>query len=297
MSLITDNPPSGPRHRKSRQKSPGRLAVRWFVTFRWHLLLLFLSDLGRAMIRYKYDAFTTDNAYSARPVGGNLVTRAIDSIVRRRDTHVALRQRLDIVTSELVEAALSKRGDGVVRLVSGPVGLGRDLRQAWSRLEKLDTRPESWLEVFGIDIDASGTVLEEASRLASEMSVPLQTYRRDLLRDTALAKLVGGPVDVFNVVGLTTWLDEQSLQSLLVSVRLSLSPHGVMIIDHWRGHDGSKHVGDLQMPARYVTDDEFEAALVSAGFAIQQKRVTGNEVAVIYRVRSAPHTPRTSWPG
>ena len=39
------------------------------------------------------------------------------------------------------------------------------------------------------------------------------------------------------------------------------------------------------MPARYVTDANFESTLKRAGFAIEQKRVTPNEVVVVYRVR------------
>lgn len=285
MTIDTTRPLGRPRHQTDRQKSPGRLAWSWIVTFRWHLLALFLSDLGRSMINRKYDAFTTDNGYSARPVGGNPVTRAVDSVVRRRDTHVGLRQRLELVTDELVTTTLARRGYGEVSLVSGPVGLGRDLRQTWARLEHLGTAPVDWLDVSGVDIDASGTVLSEASRLAEEQAVPLQTYQADLLDADGLAEVVGGPVDVFNTIGLSTWLDESSLATILESIRSCLSPDGVLIIDHWRQHAGSKYVTALEMPARYVTDDEFEATLEAAGYVIEEKRVTANEVVVVYRAR------------
>ncbi len=273
------------RHRATRTHGPVTLAARWFLMFRWHLLALFLSDLGRSMVVRKYDAFTTDNGYDAAGRGGNPFTRLIDRIVRSRDTHVALRQRLDIVTSELVEVVLSRRRRGTVRLISGPVGLGRDLRQTWSRLEALGTHPEGWLEVTGLDLDAGGGVLEEASRLASHGRMPLETFRVDLLDSDAVTRTVGEPVDVFNSIGLGVWLDALGFEGLLGSVRSVLETGGVLIIDHWRRHGGSRYVGALQMPARYVTDTEFEAALAGAGFVIEQKRTTPNDIVVVYRAR------------
>lgn len=289
MTLTTHTAVPKPRHVPERPAGPARLALRWLVTFRWHLLLLFTSDLGRSMITRKYDAFTTDASYSTTASGIGPLGRIVDRIVRARDTHVALRQRLEIVTSEIVEATLAShsRGSDQVRLASGPVGLGRDLRQAWSRLEALNTTPASWLEVVGVDLDPSGTVLDEASRLAAEEIVPLQTYRCDLLHPSGLEERFGGGVDIFLSIGLSTWLDEPGLDSLLTSIRSVLARGGVLVIDHWRTHHGSKYVNALQMPGRYVTDDEFEAALNGAGFAVEQKRVVPNGVVVVYRAR--PH--------
>ena len=283
MTLTQKRPRA--RHRNATVDKPGRLAARWFFTFRWHLLALFLSDLGRSMVVRKYDAFTTDNGYRKEPKGSDSVSRFVDGVVRQRDTHVALRQRLEIVTSELVEVSLAKRDPGGVRLVSGPVGLGRDVRQTWSRLDALGTNPAQWLDITGVDLDASGTVLDEASRLAVQDLVPLETYCLDLLDPSGIVDAIGSRADVFNTIGLSTWLDRESLDKLLASIREALMPDGVLIIDHWREHAGSKYVKTLQMPARYVTDAEFETSLRSAGFTIEQKRVTENEVVVVYRVK------------
>lgn len=272
-----------PRHLAIDRDSPSTLALRWFFTLRWQLLALFLSDLGRSMIYRKYDAFTTDNGYQTSPRGKNPISRSVDRVVRRRDTHVALRQRLDLVVSELVESTLARRGQAGVRLVSGPVGLGRDVRSTWDRLGRLGTGPETWLEVAGVDLDASNTVLAEASRQALAASVPLETYRADLLDSRAVTRAVGGSVDVFNCIGLTTWLDEQGVGSLLGAIGETLAPRGCLVIDHWRQHSGSKYVDALQMPARYLTDGEFEAGLIEAGFEIEQKRATANGVVVVYR--------------
>jgi hypothetical protein len=273
-----------PQHVVARPSGRRRLALRWIVTFRWHLFALFLSDLGRSMIDRKYDAFTTDNAYCPTPRGDGRLARLVDRIVRRKDTNVALRQRLEIVSSLLTEATLARRAEGRVRLASGPVGLGRDLRQTWTRLRSLGTHPARWLEVVGVDLDASSTVLDEATRLAMSEGLPLTTHRLDLLQP-GLASDIGGPVDVFNSIGLGVWLDEDQLRNLLWTVRSALARDGILVIDHWRRHGGSRYVGALQMPAHYITDERFESALIAAGFAIEEKRATENGVVVVYRAR------------
>jgi SAM-dependent methyltransferase len=272
------------QHVVTRPSGRRRLALRWIASFRWHLLVLFLSDLGRSMIDRKYDAFTTDNAYCPAPRGNSRLARMVDGIVRRKDTNVALRQRLEVVSGLLTEAVLTKRPGGPVRLASGPVGLGRDVRQAWARLRSLGTLPAQWLEVVGIDLDASSTVLDEAARLARAEGLPLATRRLDLL-EPGIATDIGGHVDVFNSIGLGVWLDEDQLRSLLWTIHSALADDGILVIDQWRRHGGSKYVGALQMPAHYISDERFESALMAAGFAIEEKRVTENGVVVVYRAR------------
>lgn len=286
---LTATHPGKPQHVIERPSGRLRLAVRWVVTLRWHLFALFASDLGRSMIDHKYDAFTTDKAYCATPQGKGWFSRFVDRIVRGKDTQVALRQRLEIVTGMLTESLLLKRNGGRVRLASGPVGLGRDVRQTWSRLRTLGTRPTEWLEPIGVDLDASGTVLTEASRLAAAEDVPLATVRADLLRPD-LGSALGGQVDVFNSIGLGVWLDEDQLRRLLWTARTVLSDDGILVIDHWRRHGGAKYVGALQMPARYIADEEFEAALSAAGFTVDEKRTTANGVVVVYRARQSTWT-------
>ncbi len=273
-----------PQHVVVRPSDRRRLALRWIFTFRWQLFALFLSDLGRSMIDRKYDAFTTDNAYSPTPRGAGRLERVVDGIVRGKDTNVALRERLEIVTGLLTEAALTKRADGPVRLASGPVGLGRDLRQTWTRLRSLGTRPRQWLEIVGVDLDASSTVLDEAMRLATAGGIPLVTRRLDLLQP-GIASDIGGRVDVFNSIGLGVWLDEDQLRNLLWTIRSALADDGILVIDQWRRHGGSRYVGALQMPAHYITDERFESALIAAGFVIEEKRPTENGVVVVYRAR------------
>ena len=92
-------------HSKSRRRSPRELGLYWLRTLRWHLLLLYMSDLGRDIVARKYDAFTTDKAYDPQPSGRWLVGRWVDAIVRRMDTQMALRDRLAIVTGMLADTA------------------------------------------------------------------------------------------------------------------------------------------------------------------------------------------------
>ena len=96
---------------------------------------------------------------------------------------------------------------------------------------------------------------------------------------------MGGPVDVFNSIGLGVWLEDDQFRSLLWTARSLLAENGVLVIDHWRRHGGAKYVGALQMPARYITDDAFEAALSAAGFTVDERRATANGVVVVYRAR------------
>ena len=275
-----------PRHVQQASLSTGKLAVRWLLTFRWHLLLLFLSDLGRAIITSKYDAFTTDAAYETTPSGRGALGRFVDRVVRNTDTHVALRQRLDLIIDEIIAAALTAHqgGDGQVRLVSGPCGLARDLRRAWARLDEEGHIPEGWLEVIGLDLDFSGGVLDEASRQAALRGVPLQTFQRDLLEPGPESPI--RDVDIFVSMGLSTWLDRGALDRLLAMIAGSLAPGGVLLIDNWRPHRGARYVDTFQLPARYPSDDEFEQTLADAGFAIEAKRVSANEVVVVYRARA-----------
>ncbi|HEY5650806.1 MAG TPA: hypothetical protein VIW46_05100 [Acidimicrobiia bacterium] len=273
-----------PQHTVERPAGRLSLAIRWLLTLRWHLFALFVSDLGRSMVDHKYDAFTTDNAYDATPRGRRAIPRLVDRIVRGKDTNVALRQRLEIVTGVLTEAVLIERASGPVRLASGPVGLGRDIRQTWSRLRALGTRPDLWLELVGVDLDDEGTVLAEVARLAESEDVPLSVHQFDLLRPD-IGSALGGPVDVFNSIGLGVWLEDDQFRSLLWTARSLLAENGVLVIDHWRRHGGAKYVGALQMPARYITDDAFEAALSAAGFTVDERRATANGVVVVYRAR------------
>lgn len=280
--------PGVPHHAAVAHSSSNELAWKWFRTLRWHLLLLFWSDLGRKIIERKYDAFTTDQAYENRPKGKWLIGRCIDWLVLRQDTHVALRQRLAIVVDELSRAALELRDQGVqpVHLVSGPCGLARDLRLAWAKLKAKDPACSEWLQLTGLDLDQSGETLPAARQLADAVQVPLALENQDLLDASGLReRFADRPVHLFLSMGLTVWLAPADLPVFLTGVYDLLEPGGLFLVDYFRHHSSARYLDDFEMKAPYLPDAEYEALLTQAGFHIEAKQETANQVNVVYRLR------------
>jgi len=275
-----------PHHAKAAKSTPAKQAWKWFFRFKWHLLLLFLSDYGREIITRKYDAFATDRAYANKPSGKWLIGKIVDWMVLRQDTHVALRERLEIVTDELANSTKITRLEGhhPVRLVSGPCGLVRDLCQTWQRLDEQGERPWEWLEIAGLDLDFSGEVLAEADRRAKAANVPLTLTKQDLLDTDSLRRLLGDQeVTVFLSMGLTVWLDDASRKRFFEGLYLLIAPGGMLVVDNFRRHASSRFLEDFEMVAWYPSDEDFEESLIEAGFEIQAKRETSNDVNVVYR--------------
>ncbi len=275
------------RHAAIAESTPRQLAWRWFKTFRWHLLPLFLSDFGRSLIRRKYDAVTTDRAYDVKSSGRFLVGKLIDWFVLRQSLHEGLRQRLRIVASELVRLTLEyeNRGAVPVRIVSGPCGLGRDLSLTAQTLRAggpLKGRVELW----GIDLDSSGEALPEAAQRVREQGVELAVRKSDLLAPSALMdEFQGKRVHIFNSIGLTPWLTMEEVARLFATAHRILAPGGALVVDNFHVHAQSKFGPDLEMDTRYHPDDLFERVLEAAGFEIEQRQETPNRVNVVYTAR------------
>jgi SAM-dependent methyltransferase len=284
---LMDPPATGvPHHAKAASSTPRQQAWKWFTRFKWHLLLLFLSDLGRDIIERKYDAFTTDRAYVNKSSGKGLIGKFIDWLVLRQETHVALRERLDIVSNELFETLLRSRIEGhhPVRLASGPCGLVRDLCRTWRRLDEVGERPHEWLEMSGLDLDLSGDVLPEAGRRALARGVPIRLVQQDLLDSESLCRLFADQEPtVFLSMGLTVWLDDEGRNRFFRDLYEILVPGGTLIIDNFRRHDGSRFLDDLEMVAWYPDDQTFEEGLTAAGFHIKARHEAGSRVNVVYR--------------
>jgi len=273
-------------HSKSRRRTPRELGLHWLRTLRWDLLLLYMSDLGRDIVSRKYDAFTTDRAYSTKASGRWVVGKWVDAIVRRMDTQVALRDRLAIVTHMLAESTARMR-DATgrrVELVSGPCGLVRDVCQSWTQLARKGKHPGEWLRVTGLDLDDAGDVLPEAQRRADDAGVPITLAQADLLDGESLARRLGNRrVDVFHSMGLTTWLDDDARVRLLENLRGVLRRGGELIVDIFRPHSGARYVDALEMSAWYPVPGVFEAQLEAAGFEIAETRESRNGVVVVHR--------------
>jgi len=277
-------------HSKSRRRSSRELGLHWLRTLRWHLLLLYMSDLGRDIVARKYDAFTTDRAYDPRASGRWLVGKWVDAIVRRMDTQVALRDRLAIVTEMLADttARMRETTGRWVDVVSGPCGLVRDVCQAWTELVRQDRRPEQWLRVTGLDLDDAGDVLLEAGRRASAAGVLITLAQADLLDGQSLSeRFRDRTVDVFHSMGLTTWLDDDARAQFLSNAHRVLRRGGELIVDIFRPHSGARYVDALEMSAWYPEPGVFEAQLAAAGFEIVETRESRNGVVVVHRAIAA----------
>lgn len=282
-----DPRPGLARHAAVARSSPRQLAWRWLRTFRWHLVVLFLSDFGQDLIRRKYDAFTTDRAYENRPSGRLLVGKVIDWIVLRQTLHEGLRQRLMIVVGELVRLTrhFQEQGFAPVRIGSGPSGLARDLLLAARVLR--DSGPLAGrVEFWAIDLDFSGDVLAEAARRAQEARVELFTMKQDLLSAGRLQEAFREkPPNVFNCIGLTAWLDRDQVVELFHAAQSVLAPQGALVVDNFRVYPQSRFGPDLEIDTRYHPDTAFEEDLHSAGFETERKQETPNHVNVVYTAR------------
>lgn len=276
---------SGARHTAARRSTAGELVWKMAKTGRVHYVALLLSDYGRQILTDKYDAFTTDKAYTVEP-GGLLgpVGRLIDRFVLNFPLHVALRQRLALVVDTLtrqIEARVPR--DGPVQVLSAPCGLARDVITTAQRLREGDG--DIPLELTGVDIDETGTVLEEAARRAAAAGVEMEFLREDLFAPettlSARASQASG-FDLVNSIGLTAWIDLPDVERLAARYAELLAPGGSLVIDNFREHKHS-HLGDLlEMPTRYHPEDAFRAALESAGFEDVGFQETDNGIVTVW---------------
>lgn len=134
---MVDSGGSGARHTEAKVSSPGQLVWRLARTGRVHYVGMLLSDYGRQILTRKYDAFSTDRAYTIEPSGKfGPVGKLVDRYVLSFPLHEALRQRLALVVEALVDEVLGRaEGVATVRVLSAPCGLARDVITAAARLE------------------------------------------------------------------------------------------------------------------------------------------------------------------
>lgn len=264
--------------------SSGPPIARLIRSGRVHLLPLLLSDQARMLLSRKYDAFTTDRAYGARPRGalGPLGALA-DRIVLSFPVHVALRQRLKIVQDALVEtvARAASLGADPVRALSAPCGLLRDVLGAAARIGD----PVRWT---GVDLDAMGDVLPEAARRAGEAGLRVELLREDLfgpctgLESRARSE---GPFHVASCIGLSAWVDLADVASLARRFHGLLGRGGTLLLDGWRPGGDAELARLLGLPARYHDPGELEEVLEGAGFWVDDARPTGNGACTVWIAR------------
>jgi hypothetical protein len=282
--------PTRARHASGAVSTPGRLVWRIVRTGRLLYPILLLSDQGRMILERKYDAFVTDRAYENAPHGRlGPIGRAVDAYVLRFPVHEAIRQRLPMVVGALEEGVAAQGVAGAaVRVLSAPCGLGRDVLEAASRLRHPGHRVRvAWT---GVDIDESGTVLEETAHRATEAQVPITLLREDLFADrSALSDHVRheGRFHVVSCIGLASWLDLADLARLTARFRDLAQPGATLLIDNFRRHKHSHLGSKLEIPTRYHVDRDMGSALSAGGWTPIEMRESENGIATLWIARRA----------
>lgn len=275
-------------HHAARATTPWwRLLIKFGLRFRLQYLLDAPAVHSWLILRRKYDAFTTDYAYETRPTAwlGPLGAPAARRVMNY-PLHVAMRERLAIVSQALVTAVNEQAGSepvndraGRVRVLSAPAGLCRDLMVAAAALGER----QAGVTWHALDIDAAGDVIPEARRRTTAAGLPVTFFREDLTDPTGLSRRTRQqPYDIINCIGLITWLNLAEVAQIVGLFRTALRPGGRLIIDNWAPHTQSQAGEDLEIFANYHDPAAIRATLTAAGFTIEHVATTSNGACTVY---------------
>jgi hypothetical protein len=275
------------RHAARATTSPWRLLMRFVTRFKLEYLLTFPSNHAWMILRRKYDAFTTDRAYDEQPSSwlGPLGWWA-DRRVLNYPLHVALRERLRLVTTALVEAIEARQpsSDATVRVLSAPCGLCRDIIQAGTVLRQRSEEHARHVEWHALDIDARGDVIPEARRRTAAAGLPVTFYQEDIFDPAGLAtrSRAGERLDVVNCIGLATWLTLDEVERLARFFHdTAMRPGATLVIDNWARHEHSRAGEDLEIYAYYHEPAAFAETLTRCGFRIVRQTTTTNGACTV----------------
>jgi hypothetical protein len=277
------------RHAARATTPAWRLLLRFMARGRLEYLLTFPSNQAWRILLRKYDAFTTDHAYDERPSSwlGPLGWWA-DRRVLSYPLHVAMRDRLRLVTDELVAAVAGAPGGRPARVLSAPCGLCRDIIGAAAEL-RTDGSAGPAVAWHALDLDARGDVIPEARRRTAAAGMQTTFFRGDIF-DPAGVRLwvaAGGRFDAINCIGLTTWLSLEEVARLAAYFHdEALQPGGTLLIDNWAPHAHSRSGEDLEIFAAYHPPADFAAALTDAGFTIERVTPTPNGACTLTVARA-----------
>lgn len=276
------------RHSAEARTPVWRLVLGFALRARWRYLLHLPSNYAWMVAARKYDAITTDRAYDNAPSSWlGPLGRWADRRVLEYPVHVALRERLEVVTAGLASEIESRLdADRTVRVLSAPSGLGRDVRQALSRLRERGVDLER-VSVSCLDLDASGEVHDAAREHFRAAGLAATFHRLDIFDEGAIRELAGPGFDVVNCQGLTAWLDFPEVARLLRVFAGVLRPGGVLLIDNFAPHAHSSMAHDLEMRVRYHNTMLLRASLREAGFREIEERTSSQRIVTVYTCRRA----------
>ncbi|MBI4202756.1 MAG: class I SAM-dependent methyltransferase family protein [Chloroflexi bacterium] len=279
---------SSARHSRGAQRSTASIAWRFVVRLKWQYLPLLLSDYTREILRRKYDAVATDMAYENRASGAaGPLGKLVDRLVLNFPTHEGLRQRLAIVQGSLKKEITQRlqQSDGPVRVLSAPCGLMRDVLGCVTELRKEPALDMTRVDIYGLDLDASGEVLPEAGRRAEACGVAVRLYQDDLFKPQAFQEVLeqGVRFQVVNCIGLTPWLDLAEVRQLMSFFHdRVLEPGGMLIIDNFSPHKYAALAKDLEIYSRYHDAAAFVDMLRECGFRMEKAVATANHVNTVH---------------
>jgi len=271
------------KHTAGASKNLWGLSSKFFWSFKWHYFVLMLSDYGRSAMVRKYDAVTTDRAYTPQFSGllGPLGT-FVDRIIWNYPLHQALRERVQNVSDILAE--LIEKNGKEIRILSAPCGLIWDLILTKEKLERQGITL-SRVHFYGLDLDFNGDVLPEARSRAEANGLQIGLVRDNIFNIRRHYKM---EFEVVNCIGLISWMELSEVEALVKYIsREILTRDGYLVIDNFSRHEHSSIGDDLEIYTRYFDPAELKQLFERCGLKVIEERTSSQGINTVYVLRRA----------
>jgi SAM-dependent methyltransferase len=248
------------------------------------------SVLAQEILSRGYDARTLQRVYTNRPASDvGLFGRLADRMVLDLPVHQALRERLDTAAGEIAAAAsvAVRGGASEFRVLCAPCGLGSEMLAAADRLRALRPEVLERTRFTGIDPDADGHLLPEATRRARAAGIEARFIREDLRRhrevDAAVAK--DGPYHFVSFLGVSQDHSVEQLRQFVRYFARVLAPGGTLLIDRWEGSGDSSVAKGLGIEVMRHQPRLFHEMLREAGLEVEREHASGEGGCVLVVAR------------